>query len=72
MKMNYRLDMDPGSSLGIRPRIRRHGGSSSGVRYDFVEDIRKIARNTLGDHWRKTVRLTVGNVGGCRIIGVRS
>ncbi|RWW80399.1 hypothetical protein BHE74_00011261 [Ensete ventricosum] len=33
--------------------------------------IGKIARNTLGDHQRKTVRLIVGNAGGCRIAGVR-
>ncbi|RWV77469.1 hypothetical protein GW17_00061695 [Ensete ventricosum] len=32
VKMSYRPDMDPRSSLGIRPRFRRCDGSSSGVR----------------------------------------
>ncbi|RWV78134.1 hypothetical protein GW17_00060945, partial [Ensete ventricosum] len=35
---NYRSDMDPRSSLGIRPRIGRYGGSSPGVRQRYRED----------------------------------
>ncbi|RZS02408.1 hypothetical protein BHM03_00032457 [Ensete ventricosum] len=35
------------------------------IMIDFVEDIEKIARNTLGDHQRKTVRLVAGEAGGC-------
>ncbi|RWW73846.1 hypothetical protein BHE74_00018247 [Ensete ventricosum] len=38
----------------------------------FAEGIEKLARNTLGDRRRKTVRLTAWNVRGCRIAGVRS
>ncbi|RWW55069.1 hypothetical protein BHE74_00038313 [Ensete ventricosum] len=46
--------------------------SSPGVRQDFIEGIGKIARNMLGDRQRKTMRLTVGDSGGCRIARVRS
>ncbi|RZR87779.1 hypothetical protein BHM03_00015245 [Ensete ventricosum] len=42
------------------------------LRQDFPEGIGKIARNTSGDRQRKTIRLVVGNVGGCQITGVRS
>ncbi|RRT73416.1 hypothetical protein B296_00001229 [Ensete ventricosum] len=70
--VSYISDMNPGSSLGIGPRIRRCGGSSSGVCLDFAEGIGKIARNTLGDRRRKTVRLAAGEVEGCRFAGVRS
>ncbi|RZS16266.1 hypothetical protein BHM03_00048222 [Ensete ventricosum] len=62
--------MDPRSSLGIGPRFERCGENSSGVHYDFAEGIGKIARNTTGDRRRKTMRLTVGNAGSCRITGV--
>ncbi|RRT31934.1 hypothetical protein B296_00040344 [Ensete ventricosum] len=65
-------DMNPGSSLGIGPRIRRCGGSSPSVRYDFAEGIGEIARNTPGDRWRKTVRLVAGKARGCRYVGIRS
>ncbi|RZS11855.1 hypothetical protein BHM03_00043221, partial [Ensete ventricosum] len=39
---------------------------------DFAKGIGKIARNTPGDRWRMIVRLTIGNVGGCRVVRVRS
>ncbi|RWW43615.1 hypothetical protein BHE74_00050700 [Ensete ventricosum] len=68
--MSYISDMNPRSSLGIGPRIRRCGGSSSSVCLDFAEGIGKIARNTLGDRRRKTVRLAAGEVEGCRFAGV--
>ncbi|RWW44011.1 hypothetical protein BHE74_00050264 [Ensete ventricosum] len=35
----------------------------------FVEGIGKLARNTLGDHRRKTVRLAAGDSGGYRNVG---
>ncbi|RWW38569.1 hypothetical protein BHE74_00056193 [Ensete ventricosum] len=72
VKMSYRPDMDPRSSLGIGPRFGRCGGSSLRVRYDFAESIGKITRNMSGDRWRKTMRFAAGNVGSCRIAGVRS
>ncbi|RZR95352.1 hypothetical protein BHM03_00024186 [Ensete ventricosum] len=65
-------DMDPGSSLGIGPRFGRCSGSISRVRLDFTEGIEKIARNTPGDHQRKTMTLAARNAGGCRITGMRS
>ncbi|RZS21464.1 hypothetical protein BHM03_00054110 [Ensete ventricosum] len=37
----------------------------------FTEEIGKLARNMLGDRWRKTVRLTAGDFEGCRNMGVR-
>ncbi|RWW73736.1 hypothetical protein BHE74_00018360 [Ensete ventricosum] len=37
---------------------------------DFAECIEKIAMNMSGDRLRKTVRLTTGNIEGCRIVGV--
>ncbi|RZR82609.1 hypothetical protein BHM03_00009061 [Ensete ventricosum] len=64
--------MDPGSYLGIMPKFGRCGGSSPGVRLDFAECIEKITMNMSGDRLRKTVRLTTGNIEGCRIVGVRS
>ncbi|RRT63259.1 hypothetical protein B296_00014877 [Ensete ventricosum] len=69
---SYRSNMDPRSSLGIGPRIGRCDESSSGVRQDFVEGIEKITRNTSRDRQRKTMRLVVGDFGGCRIVRVRS
>ncbi|RRT48747.1 hypothetical protein B296_00009697 [Ensete ventricosum] len=69
---SYRPDIDPGSSLGIEPRFRRCGGSSPGVHLNFTEGIGKIARNTLGDRWRRTVRLVIRNTESCQIVGVRS
>ncbi|RRT52838.1 hypothetical protein B296_00020850 [Ensete ventricosum] len=53
---------------GVAERL---AGSWEGLE-DFAEGIEKITRNTLGDHRRMIVRLTVGNAGGCRIAGVRS
>ncbi|RZS06377.1 hypothetical protein BHM03_00037013, partial [Ensete ventricosum] len=61
VKKSYRPDVDLGSNLGIGPRFGRCGGSSPGVRQDFVKGIGKIARNTSGDRRRITVRLTIGN-----------
>ncbi|RWW37443.1 hypothetical protein BHE74_00057441 [Ensete ventricosum] len=52
-----------------RPRLARR---LSGVAERLARSIRKIARNTSGDRWRKTVRLATGNAGGCQIVGVRS
>ncbi|RRT66078.1 hypothetical protein B296_00005453 [Ensete ventricosum] len=72
VKMNYKLDMDLGSSLGIEPRIGRCGGTSPEFARRFIEGIEKLARNTSGDCQRKTVRLITVESGGCRIMGVRS
>ncbi|RWW56482.1 hypothetical protein BHE74_00036803 [Ensete ventricosum] len=72
VKMSYKPDMDPGSSLSIGPRFGQCDGSSSGVQLDFIEGIGKIARNMPGDRRRKTMRLAAGNAKGCRIMGVRS
>ncbi|RRT31869.1 hypothetical protein B296_00038929 [Ensete ventricosum] len=64
VKMSYRSDMNLRLNLGIGPRIGRYGGSSPRVRQDFAEDIEKIAKNTLGDRQRRTVRLVARNIGG--------
>ncbi|RRT74407.1 hypothetical protein B296_00001422 [Ensete ventricosum] len=72
-----------GNSLGVRRELAEGIGSLSGWRKGvrrkkiethrkIVGGIGKIARNTPGDRQRKTVRLVAGNVGGCRIVGVRS
>ncbi|RWW30528.1 hypothetical protein GW17_00004884 [Ensete ventricosum] len=37
----------------------------------FTKGIGKLARNTPGNHRRKTVRLAAIESGGCRIAGVR-
>ncbi|RWW69266.1 hypothetical protein BHE74_00023147 [Ensete ventricosum] len=67
--------------VGRRPRLtgrlsrvaERLGGSWEGLEVDvFAEGIGKLARNTLGDHRRKTVRLIARDSGGCRNVGVRS
>ncbi|RWW42673.1 hypothetical protein BHE74_00051754 [Ensete ventricosum] len=42
------------------------------VEVPFDDSIEMIARNTLGDRRRKTVRLATRNVGDCQITGVRS
>ncbi|RWV80059.1 hypothetical protein GW17_00058718 [Ensete ventricosum] len=56
-----------------RPRLAgRLSGVSEKLEVDLWPCIKKIARNTLGDRQRKTVRLIAGNAGGCRIVGVRS
>ncbi|RWW44186.1 hypothetical protein BHE74_00050077 [Ensete ventricosum] len=55
--------------IGRRPRLVE---ILSGVAERLARSIRKIARNTLGDRQKKTVRLAVGNAGGCQIAGVRS
>ncbi|RWW47805.1 hypothetical protein BHE74_00046177 [Ensete ventricosum] len=54
-KMCYRSDMDPGSSLGIGPRIERCG---------------KLTRNTPGDIRRKIGRLAAWNARGYQITGI--
>ncbi|RWV79810.1 hypothetical protein GW17_00059002 [Ensete ventricosum] len=54
---------------GRRPRLARR---LSGVADKLAGSIGKIARNTLGDRQRKTMRLIVGDSGGCRIMRVRS
>ncbi|RZS25694.1 hypothetical protein BHM03_00058934 [Ensete ventricosum] len=41
----------------------------SRVAEKLVGSIRKIARNTSGDRWRKTVILVAGEAGGCRFAG---
>ncbi|RZS14872.1 hypothetical protein BHM03_00046654 [Ensete ventricosum] len=71
-RRSYRSDMDPGSSLGIGPGSDDAMGPCWEFARRFVEGIRKLARNTLGDHRRKTVRLTAVESGGCRVVGVRS
>ncbi|RZR86308.1 hypothetical protein BHM03_00013488 [Ensete ventricosum] len=43
--------------LGHRARFGRYSGISSKFARRFVEGIGKLARNTLGDHWKKTGRL---------------
>ncbi|RWV97872.1 hypothetical protein GW17_00039315 [Ensete ventricosum] len=47
-----------------------------GARWEFARTspkvIRKIARNTLGDRRRRTMRLVAGNAKGYQIAGVRS
>ncbi|RRT47677.1 hypothetical protein B296_00030286 [Ensete ventricosum] len=55
----HNLDVGPGSSLGIGQRFGQCSGTSPGVRYEFVEGIRKLAENMLGDSRKKTVRLVV-------------
>ncbi|RRT47347.1 hypothetical protein B296_00035399 [Ensete ventricosum] len=47
--------------LGVRREFARR----------FAEGIGKLARNTLGDRRRKTVRLTAGDSEGCGIAGIR-
>ncbi|RWV85367.1 hypothetical protein BHE74_00028756 [Ensete ventricosum] len=59
---------------GVREFIGRKlrlTGRLSGVAEMLVGSIGKIARNTTGDRRRKTVRLIVGNAGGCWIARVR-
>ncbi|RWW76302.1 hypothetical protein BHE74_00015617 [Ensete ventricosum] len=53
---------------GRRPRLAER---LSRVAEKLAESIEKIARNTPEDHWRSTVRLAIGNVGGYRIARVR-
>ncbi|RRT47836.1 hypothetical protein B296_00010493 [Ensete ventricosum] len=61
------------------PRIKlRHQAKDWTMRWKLAgsslgdsSKIRKLTRNTLGDHWRKTVRLATGDFGGCRNVGVR-
>ncbi|RWW68552.1 hypothetical protein BHE74_00023912 [Ensete ventricosum] len=46
-------------------------GTSPGVRYEFTERIGKLARNTLGDHRTKTVRLTARMPEATGLVGIR-
>ncbi|RWW37780.1 hypothetical protein BHE74_00057064 [Ensete ventricosum] len=43
-----------------------------GARREFAEGIRKLAGNTSGDRWRKTVRLTARMSEAIGLAGVRS
>ncbi|RWV92763.1 hypothetical protein GW17_00044828 [Ensete ventricosum] len=52
-----------------RPRLIER---LSGVAERLIGSIGKIARSTPRNRRRKTMRLAVGNAGGCRIAGVRS
>ncbi|RZS14428.1 hypothetical protein BHM03_00046126, partial [Ensete ventricosum] len=68
----------PGVHRELTEGIRNLPGWCKGVHRKKIETHRKIvggigkiARNTPGDRQRKTVRLAVGNAGGCRITGVR-
>ncbi|RWW51220.1 hypothetical protein BHE74_00042450 [Ensete ventricosum] len=47
-------------------------GRLSGIAEKLARSIGKIARNMLGDHQRRTARLTARNAGGCQITRVRS
>ncbi|RWV85144.1 hypothetical protein GW17_00053087 [Ensete ventricosum] len=59
---------------GVRKVLKfgRCSGSSSGVHQDFTEGIEKIARNTLGDRQKKTVRLVTRMVEAVGLAEVRS
>ncbi|RZS27296.1 hypothetical protein BHM03_00060743 [Ensete ventricosum] len=72
MRLGTRLECvgSIGSLLGWRKGVRRK--KTETCRKDFAEGIGKVTRNMSGDRQRKTVRLAAGNVGGCRIAGVRS
>ncbi|RWV79480.1 hypothetical protein GW17_00059378 [Ensete ventricosum] len=65
-------DMDPGSSLGIRPGSEDVMEPRQEFARGFADGIGKLARNTPRDHRRKTVRLAVVESEGCQITGVRS
>ncbi|RRT35709.1 hypothetical protein B296_00043151 [Ensete ventricosum] len=40
--------------------------------HEFVEGIGKLVRNTLGDRWRKTIRLVARMPKATELVGVRS
>ncbi|RRT67159.1 hypothetical protein B296_00019931 [Ensete ventricosum] len=65
-------DMDPGSSLGIRPGSDDVMEPRREFARGFADEIGKLARNTPRDRRRKTVRLTAVESGGYQIMGVRS
>ncbi|RZS27090.1 hypothetical protein BHM03_00060521 [Ensete ventricosum] len=48
------------------------GGSQKACRERFTEGMGKLARNTLGDRWKKTKRLTTRMLEATRLAGVRS
>ncbi|RWV85563.1 hypothetical protein GW17_00052637 [Ensete ventricosum] len=65
-----------GRLLGVAEKLARSWNDLVidvlAIMIDFAKGIGKIARNTPGDRRRKTVRLTAGEAGGCRFVGVRS
>ncbi|RRT43625.1 hypothetical protein B296_00018448 [Ensete ventricosum] len=69
------LRVSGASQDGAREFVRRRprlAGRLSGVAKRLVGSIKKITRNTLGDHRRRTMRLAARNTEGCWIVGVRS
>ncbi|RWW15279.1 hypothetical protein GW17_00020888 [Ensete ventricosum] len=58
--------------FGRRPRLAERLLVVAEKLAGSCEGIGKIARNTLGDCRRKTMRLTIGNAGGRQITEVRS
>ncbi|RWV79235.1 hypothetical protein GW17_00059668, partial [Ensete ventricosum] len=56
--MELQPDDEPRSSLSIRPGFRRCSGISPKFARRFTEGIRKLAGNMLGDHRKKSGRLT--------------
>ncbi|RWW44295.1 hypothetical protein BHE74_00049956, partial [Ensete ventricosum] len=71
-RRSYRSDMDPGSRLGIRLGSNDAIGPRWEFARRFAEGIEKLAKNILGDRWRKTMRLIAVEFGGCWIARVRS
>ncbi|RRT32932.1 hypothetical protein B296_00028701 [Ensete ventricosum] len=64
--MKLQPDDEPRSSLCIGPGSKEIVGPRREFTRRFAKGIGKLAGNTLGDHWKKTGRLTT-NVGGCQI-----
>ncbi|RWV96077.1 hypothetical protein GW17_00041241 [Ensete ventricosum] len=68
--MELQPDDGPRSSLSIGSGFRRYSGISPKFARKFIEGIRKLAGNTPGDRWKKTIGLAarisefVGLVGG--------
>ncbi|RWW37099.1 hypothetical protein BHE74_00057832 [Ensete ventricosum] len=58
-----------GSLPGWRKEVRQKKTETHRKIVGGWDSIEKIARNTLGDHQRKTVRLVAGEAGGCRFAG---
>ncbi|RZS20033.1 hypothetical protein BHM03_00052509 [Ensete ventricosum] len=58
-----------GRLLRIAERLARRLDDAKGARWEFArrfaEGIWKLARNTSGDHQRKTMRLAAVEFGGC-------
>ncbi|RZR89742.1 hypothetical protein BHM03_00017538 [Ensete ventricosum] len=64
--VRWELTEGIGSLPGWRKRVRQ---KKTETRRKIVGGIGKIARNTLGDRRRKTVRLAAREAGGCRFAG---